>query len=360
MSLRIQEKTSCSVFHFVGYEMEVFILNESKTAINLKGESYPLTYYRTVKEDVKIEKSRWLIDKTGQFKEFYYHDPLVNKIIFTEEKVKEFSLDGHGQNLEYEDGNFTMIHNYLIHFWQPFLKADGLALFITLKSYCINKDYCWPALSTLQLECGFGSINTIKKRLALLESYGFVFRFNCMSADKNKKNMDESPLYKVRRRVPFLPKELYNELPEELMVRHDVFMEKYMSVYNPENLGNMVNYQDIYDEFLEQGETLTKKVKKNPKPSINQIYNVKETMTTEDEEITENILTYLKGKISKPSFETWFQQCLFKLRENVLTAYAYNAFSAEWIDERYKELISEVLQEKNLSHVNIKVVSIQE
>jgi hypothetical protein len=187
--------------------MGAILLKESKQASNLKGENYPLVYYRPVKENLKIEKSRWLIDKEGQLKEFFYHDTVVNKIIFTEEKVREFSLDGHGENLEFEDRNFTIVHNYLIRFWQHFIKADGFALLITLKSYCIDKDYCWPSLSTLQLECGFGSPNTVKKWLSVLESYGFVFRFNCMSADNNKKNMDESPLYKVRRRVPFLPKE---------------------------------------------------------------------------------------------------------------------------------------------------------
>lgn len=165
--------------------MEVLILKDARP--NLKGENYPLIYYRPVKEDLKIEKSRWLIDKTGQFKEFFYHDPVVNKILFNEEKVKEFSLDGYGQNIEFEDRNFTIIHNYLIHFWRHFLKADGLALFITLKSYCIEKDYCWPALKTLRLQCSFGSVNTVKSRLSLLEKYGFVFRFNCMSADEKKK-----------------------------------------------------------------------------------------------------------------------------------------------------------------------------
>lgn len=331
-------------------------MKESKT-LNLKGDSYPLTYYRPVKDNVKIEKSRWSIDKNGQFKEFFYHDTVVNKIIFSEDKVKEFSLDGHGQNLEFEDRNFTLIHNYLIHFWQHFLKADGLALFVTLKSYCIEKDYCWPALTTLQLQCGFGSINTVKKRLALLESYGFIFRFNCMSADKNKKNMDESPIYKVRKRVPFLPKELYDELPEELKVKHDEFMERYMSVYSPDNLGNMVNYEDIYDEFIEQGETLTKPVKRKSLP-VKQIFDIKESMTSEDEKLTQHVLRYVESKLSKPSYETWFKHSLIKLREGVLTFYSNNEFAAGWINERHKDLIITALNEIDIKPIDIKIVSI--
>lgn len=346
---------------FCGWNDGGFILEKnSKPVLNLKGGNHPLTYYRTIKEDVKVEKSRWSIDKNGQFKEFFYHDPILNKIIFTEEKVKKFSLDGHGQNLEFEDRNFTIVHNYLIRFWQHFIKADGLALFITLKSYCIDKDYCWPAISTLQLECGFGSKNTVKKWLSVLESYGFVFRFNCMSAEKAKKDMDEAPIYKVRKRVPFLPKELYDELPEELKAKHDEFMEKYMSVYSPDNLGNIVNYTEIYDELLEQGEIQRKPIKRKNVASPKPILDVKETMTNEDEKITEYVLKYIGSKISKPSFETWFKNCLFKTREDVVTVYAHNAFTVEWISERYIDLISDALKERGLSPLDIKIVSIQE
>jgi DnaA N-terminal domain/Helix-turn-helix domain len=340
--------------------MGVILLKESKLANNLKGENYPLVYYRPVKENVKIEKSRWLIDKDGQLREFFYHDTLVNRIIFTEEKVREFNLDGHGENLEFEDRNFTIVHNYLIRFWQHFIKADGFALLITLKSYCIDKDYCWPSLSTLQLECGFGSPNTVKKWLSVLESYGFVFRFNCMSADSNKKNMDESPIYKVRRRVPFLPKELYTELPEELQNKHDEFMEKYMSVYSPDNLGNIINYDEIYTELLEQGETFTKKRKRTKSVPIKAIYDVKDSLTNEDENMTEQILKFVESRISKPSFETWFKHCLLKYREGVLTLYAPNTFSAGWINERHKDLIIEGLNGMDIKPIDIKVVSTSE
>ncbi|MEK3822435.1 DnaA N-terminal domain-containing protein [Cytobacillus sp. FSL W8-0315] len=338
--------------------MEVLILKDARP--NLKGENYPLIYYRPVKEDLKIEKSRWLIDKTGQFKEFFYHDPVVNKILFNEEKVKEFSLDGYGQNIEFEDRNFTIIHNYLIHFWQHFLKADGLALFITLKSYCIEKDYCWPALKTLQLQCSFGSVNTVKSRLSLLERYGFVFRFNCMSADEKKKNMDETPIYKVRRRVPFLPKELYEELPEELKRRHDDFMEKYMSVYSPDNLGNVVNYEGIYEDFIEQGETFHKPVKKRNAAAQKHKLDIKESMTTDDLNLTKQVLEYIQAKISKPSFDTWFKDSLFKNRDSVITLYAQNKFAASWINDRHMDLITQALNDLNINFLDIKIISIEE
>lgn len=340
----------------MGYHGGYLVLKEQ---LNLKGESYSLTYYRPVKENVKIEKSRWLRDKNGEYKEFFYHDSLVNKIFFTEDKVKDFSLDGYGQNLEFEDRNFTIIHNYLIRFWQHFIKADGFALFITLKSYCIDKDYCWPSLNTLQLECGFGSANTVKKWLSVLENYGFIFRFNCMAADKSRKNMDESPIYKVRRRVPFLPKELYEELPEELKDKHDQFMEKYMSAYSPDNLGNLINFNEIYDEFLEQGETIQKPIKRKTVTPISKIYDVKESLTQEDEKITEQVLQFIQTKLSKPSFETWFVHCLFKLREGVLTLYAHNSFAAGWINDRHKDLITEALSEINIHPIDIKIISIQ-
>jgi len=337
-------------------------LKDPQRPLNLKGQPYPLVYYRPVKEAAKIEKSRWVLDKHGEFKEFFYHDSIVNKVIFNEEKVKNFSLDGLGQNLEFEDRQFTLIHNYLIHFWQPFLKADGLALFITLKSYCINKDYCWPALSTLQLECGFGSVNTVKKRLALLESYGFVFRFNCMSRDENKKNMEESPIFKIRKRVPFLPKELYDELPDELKYRHDEFMENYMSVYSPDNLASKIDFESIYDDFLEQGEELKKKVKTNKSNAVSaeKRLNIKETMTSKDEEITNYILNYIQSNLSKPSYETWFKHCLFKYREDIITVYCPNTFTAGWINERHKDLIIRGLKEIDINPMEVKINSVEE
>lgn len=333
---------------------------ESPGNLNLKGQAYPLLYYRPIKDDVKIEKSRW-ISKDGEFKQYFYHDTVMKKIIFNEDKVKDFSLDGLGQNLEYEDRQFTLIHNYLIRFWQPFLKGDGLALFITLKSYCIDKDYCWPSLTSLQLESGFGSINTLKKKLSLLENYGFVFRFNCMSKEERKVNMEESPIIKVRKRVPFLPKELYEELPEELRVKHDSFMKRYMAAYDPNNLAHIIDFNAVYDDFLEQGETF-KKIPKKPVKEITkeQQLNIRETMTQRDEEITEQILQHVNTFISKPSFDTWFKHCLFKIREDVLTVYCQNAFSASWINERHKDLILVALQKIHIQPLDIKICSILE
>ncbi|WP_262383077.1 DnaA N-terminal domain-containing protein [Bacillus infantis] len=335
-------------------------MTESPGNINLKGQPYPLVYYRAIKDNVTIEKSRWK-NKDGEMQQFYYHDPVMKKIIFNEEKVKGFSLDGLGQNLEFEDRHFTLIHNYLIRFWQHFLKADGLALFITLKSYCIDKDYCWPSLSTLQLECGFGSINTLKKKLTLLENLGFVFRFNCMSKEDRKINMEESPIFKVRKRVPFLPKELYEELPEELRTKHDSFMKNYMAAYDPENLAHKIDFDSIYEDFLGQGESLAKNSKRASKgiPKLQQM-NIKETMTKNDEEITIFILDYIKSHISKPSFETWFQHCLFKLRENILTVYCQSDFSASWINDRHKDLIDSALTEKHIKPFDIKICSVKE
>ncbi|MFC7561563.1 helix-turn-helix domain-containing protein [Paenibacillus farraposensis] len=73
-----------------------------------------------------------------------------------------------------------------------------------LKRYCYGDiDYCWPDLDLIGAKMK-KSRNTIKKYLAILEKYGFVLMFNVMNADKN--NMEESPLFKIRRQVPFLPR----------------------------------------------------------------------------------------------------------------------------------------------------------
>ncbi|WP_226280819.1 hypothetical protein [Cytobacillus oceanisediminis] len=143
-----------------------------------------------------------------------------------------------------------------------------------------------------------------------------------MSADEKKKNLDETPIYKVKRRVPLLPKELY----EELKRRHDDFMEKYMSVYSPDNLGNVVNYEGIYEEFIEQGETFHKPIRKRNADAQKHKLDIKESMTTDDLNLTKQGLEYIQTKISKPSFDTWFKDSLFNNRDSVVTLDAQNKF----------------------------------
>lgn len=172
--------------------------------------------------------------------------------------------------------------------------------------------------------------------------------------------MDETPIYKVRRRVPFLPKELYEELPEELKRRHDDFMEKYMSVYSPDNLGNVVNYEGIYEDFIEQGETFHKPVKKRNAAAQKHKLDIKESMTTDDLNLTKQVLEYIQAKISKPSFDTWFKDSLFKNRDSVITLYAQNKFSASWINDRHIDLITQALNDLNINFLDIKIISIEE
>ncbi|MFS0783354.1 DnaA N-terminal domain-containing protein [Bacillus sp. 1P06AnD] len=322
--------------------------------------SSPLIYYRVVKEDTKLEKNRFVKQKDGEYKEFTYLDSVRNRVYFKEEDVLSFNLDGHGEYLHFEDSHFTIVHNYLIHFWQPFIKSQGLSLFVTLKSYCYGKDYCYPALATLEAHTGFTK-NTLKSWLSKLEEYGFIFRFNRVAAAADKENgknkkMDDAPLFKVRRKVPFLPKELYNQLPDKLQNAHDKFMKDYMSGYDPDNLANRINYHQIYDEFIESGKLVESKRSIKRVSATND--SIKETMTNEDEFITKAIKEYMEIKLSKPSFETWFKDTLFKLREDVLSAYCLNQFTADWINNRYKDLLHESLVHLDIKILDIKIINI--
>ncbi len=333
--------------------------------VNLKGKEHKLVYYRTLKDNAKIEKSRWMRDKDGEFKEFFYYDTVTKNVFFNEQKVREFSLDGIGKNLEHEDNQFTIIHNYLIQFWQHFLR-DSFSVYITLKSMCIQKDYCWPALPTIQEMTGIQSKNTLKSKLATLEEYGFVFRFNCKPAervetDNRNRGMDESPLYKIRRRVPFLPKELYEELPEGLKEQHDNFMHQYMSAYNPDNLAQKIDYNQIYNEYLGQGKEVFAKFPVNRhRMALSKLEQLKETLTLVDEELTLKLHDHLKNNVSKPSYETWFVNMVVKLREEVITVYANNHFNAEWIQDKYLDIINVGFEKFNINPLSIKVVSIEE
>ncbi|WDH95115.1 helix-turn-helix domain-containing protein (plasmid) [Paenibacillus urinalis] len=219
---------------------------------NLKGTQHKLMYYRyrpTGTETPKVRK----VDGVEQI----YTEKELEKIYITEDNVRKFSLDKHGQPIPYVDGHVTILSNYIFDYWSHFLGAEGVALYAHLKRYCYgDKDYCWPDLKLISLKMN-KSRNTIKKFLGTLERYGFVLVFNVQNADMN--NMEESPLYKVRKQVPFLPQELYEQLPTELKLDHDKYMQGIVANFDQFlNLNPAVDYLEIYDDVVKHGTVVRK------------------------------------------------------------------------------------------------------
>lgn len=73
--------------------------------------------------------------------------------------------------------------------------------------------------------------------------------------------MDESPLYKVRKKVPFLSQDLINKLPENLKEHHEKFMNRLVENFEeiPE-FNAETDYSQIYDDLTESGELRKKPI----------------------------------------------------------------------------------------------------
>src|SRR5690625_1430521 len=68
-------------------------------------------------------------------------------------------------------------------------------------------------------------------------------------------------------------------------------------------------------------------------------------------------LKHIEEKISKPSFDTWLKNTKAKsLQENTLTITAPNEFAKDWLQERYTQLIRDILIEVTGANLDIKFV----
>ncbi|MFB5268207.1 DnaA N-terminal domain-containing protein [Paenibacillus enshidis] len=321
---------------------------------NLKGNHFRLSYYRYRPTGESETKNR----RVGDSEQLYTKKEL-ERIYLKEEDVRSFSLDKHGQTIPYMDGNITLLSNYILDYWGHFLFAEGIALYMHLKRYCYGElDYCWPDLDLIGKKM-HKSRNTLKKYLALLEKYGFVVMFNCINIDKN--NMEESPLFKVRKQVPFLPQDLYDGLPNELRVDHDKYMQKLVNLTNhPAELERSLDYSVIYDQALENG-TVVRKHRGDQELGEQRESRkrlLEDQQTDKDKALWDSLCELLLTKVSKPSFDTWFKHCLI-IRDGLThTLFCPTPFVTEWIQARYVNMITLFLQEIDAEFKELKVETI--
>jgi len=62
-------------------------------------------------------------------------------------------------------------------------------------------------------------------------------------------------------------------------------------------------------------------------------------------ELWAEVLKKISGKISRPSFETWFANTTAEINDDVMIVKAGNLFQTDWLNERYKNLIMETVEE---------------
>lgn len=317
---------------------------------NLKGTNYKLSYYRYRQTGAEESKIR----RVGNADQIYMQKE-IEKIYITEDEVRRFSLDKHGQAIPYVDGHMTIISNYIFDYWGHFLSAEGIALYGHLKRYCYgDKDYCWPDLNLISQKMN-KSRNTVKKYMTILENYGFVLMFNVQNADKN--NMEESPLFKVRKKVPFLPMDLYEQLPAELKLDHDRYMQSITEQFDQIlNLDPSIDYSEVYEDVISTGTVVRKR--KTPLELDNemqiQIKMLEKSITEDDKLIWNAALEIMSKRMTKPSYDTWLKGSFCIKKGLAYTVYAQNEFVSNWMKDQLHKMILEALQQAGADFENIE------
>ncbi|MDP4086575.1 MAG: DnaA N-terminal domain-containing protein [Bacillota bacterium] len=273
--------------------------------------------------------------------------PILEKRKVSFEEIKALNLDDFGRDVRTCAEDFTFIHNYLYDYWGAIMGSDAISTYLHLKRYVYGKkDFCFPDMEIIQLKMKKGSKNTIIKAMNTLEEYGFITKI--LRIDKERHNADSSPFFKLRRYIPLLSEELINQLPEKLRNEHD----KFIASTNGIILDESYDSEQIVNQLLEKSSSIKSKNKKERLDELKRqgkLYEfIVSTLSSEQHDNWFLILHELSSKISKPSFETWFSKTIILLDQElknvkVITA---NSFNQDWIQERYKLLILQIINDK--------------
>ena len=70
------------------------------------------------------------------------------------------------------------------------------------------------------------------------------------------------------------------------------------------------------------------------------------------------LLDKMREKISKPSFETWMKATkAYTLKGDILTVIAPNEFNRDWLEDRYSDLIADLLFELTGEELEAKFIT---
>lgn len=288
-----------------------------RVTMNLIGTNEPLIYYRNEdRGDQELVTRKYQDKKTGKIIEQTYLKSIPREITFTEQQVKNFTLEDKGTPIPRVHGNFTAVDNYFFDYWGYFLGSRATTAFMHLLRYCYGSDVCYPSIPLIaaKMNCTRQSLNTY---FEILEKYGFIYRFWTRKPNDNNKN--GTIIFKVRQTIPFLSEELIEQLPPILKKEHEKDVKRLSESYHIQ-LSEHVDYQEVYQEFLTYGKPQESKLKKrehNKHSDYNQLIKLKRDMlltSLSDEErlIHQKIIDILRSEMSKPSFEFWFEKCVIK------------------------------------------------
>jgi len=278
-------------------------------------------------------------------KEVHVRMPILEKKKVSFEEIKKINLDNYGLDVRTNGEDFTLVHNYFLDFWGTIMGIGPSHTYIHLKRFAYgSKDFCFPNIPVLMKKMGI-SRPTLLKYLDILEKYGFVAKI--LRADTEKDNISASPFFKIRRYIPLLTKDLVEQLPEDIREEHDKFLAKTQGI----ELDETVDTSKLFDDLMKTSEIMKSKAQEMKENELKRRGQFKEYLVTQlTDQQQENwymILTKIKDKVSKPSFDTWFANTLILVNEtsHKVTVITPNSFCSDWIASRQKDMLIETVKE---------------
>ncbi|OMF76743.1 DnaA N-terminal domain-containing protein [Paenibacillus glucanolyticus] len=294
-----------------------------------------VTYFRYVATAEKVPRTRTRDEQTIE--------DLVKvnkKVYFTANEVAAFSLEGFGKSLIARSGNKTIIENYILDYWQPILGFQATMVYINYHRMCINNDMPFRSIDNMAETMGI-SRQTLSKYLDVLESYGFVMRF--WAENKKKTGMNDATRVKVRASIPLLSEDLVAQLPDSIRESHNEYILRLSESYDielEESLPDVSPTTVIENQGFERkpqslviGSGIKEHIERKSKEA-------KSSRTVEETRLWEETCSYIKTKITLPSFQTWFGETYLLIREGKIIIVATHDVVRDWLDRNYMDLIS--------------------
>ncbi len=317
-----------------------------------------LTYYRKVRTGIKMPTTRTR-KINGKMVEQRYEQDVLQRIYYQFDDFKSFSLDKLGVSIPARNGDITSIDNYFLDFWGNIMGAEATVSYIHLLRYCYGmKDVCFPDLQTIADKMG-KTAKTVSGYLDTLENHGFIFRF--WAQDPNNDNKDVGIFYKVRRTIPLLSHEQITMLPASLRRSHDELIEQTFQGYEIE-IAELYNYTREYERLHDQGKPGKLPIPLSPgEVSFYhrlKVESYKARRTQQDIDIWSDVLRYLKGEVAETSYNMWLKDTFCLFEQGTIIVYADSQFIAEWMSNRYAQLISKALKDTGHPFDNIEFKAI--
>lgn len=296
--------------------------------------SESVTYFRYVATAEKVPRTRTRDDQKIE--------DLVTvnkKVYYTASEVASFSLEGFGKSLIARSGNKTIIENYILDFWQPILGFQATMVYINYHRMCINNDMPFRSIDNMAEIMGI-SRQTLSKYLDILESYAFVMRF--WAESKKKAGMNDATRVKVRTSIPLLSEDLVAQLPDSIRESHNEYILKLSESYDiklEESLPDVSPVTTIENQGFERkphsaviGSGIKEHIERKSEEA-------KASRTVEETRLWEEVCSFIKTKITLPSFQTWFGETYLLIREGKIIIVVSHDMARDWINRNYRHLI---------------------